>query len=157
MTPTLLALALCGVTLVLSACSKTEESVPPTAGNEQKPVEPAVSAMPTAITNAATVVREQAGQVKATAETAATNAVTQVQAVTAPAQSQAQALIDRVKALVAEKKYTEALSSLKEVSNLQLTPTQQTLVDQLKAQIQKAMATQATPDAAKSVGGMLNR
>jgi cytochrome bd-type quinol oxidase subunit 1 len=70
---------------------------------------------------------------------------------------QAQSQIDKVKSLLADKKYTEALTALKELSAMKLTPDQQTMVDGLKAQVEKAMQADATSDATKSVGGMLGK
>ena len=70
---------------------------------------------------------------------------------------QAQSQIDKVKSLLADKKYTEALTALKELSAMKLTPDQQTMVDGLKAQVEKAMQAEATSDATKSVGGMLGK
>ncbi len=79
----------------------------------------------------------------------------------AEAADQAQGLIDKAKGLIADKKYTEALDVLKQLSALKLTPDQQTLVDGLKAEIQKAMASAAASDATKkatdAVGGVLGK
>jgi len=78
-----------------------------------------------------------------------------VQAATAAASSQADGLIAKAQSLITSKNYTEATNVLKELSSLKLTPEQQKLVDDLKAQVQKYMASQATSEATKAVGGLL--
>ncbi len=142
----LFALAICGTTLLLSACNKKEEPVTPPAGDVQKPMEATTGNMNIATTNAAAEAQNQVTEVKTAAETAATDATVQ-----------AQALIDRIKGLVAEKKYTEALGSIGELSKLKLTADQQKWLDDMKAKIQKAMTDKAASDAAKSAGGLLGK
>ena len=75
--------------------------------------------------------------------------------------AQVQGLINKVKDLIAQKDYAGALSALKELSAMKLTPEQQKLVDDLKAQVQKAMAGAAASDAQKNasdaVGGLLGK
>jgi hypothetical protein len=99
---------------------------------------------------------EQAPEVPAAATTKPTDMPTPAVA-TAPVTDQAQGLIDKVKGLIAEKKYTEALAALKDLSALKLTEEQQKIVSDLKAQIEKAMQAQATSEATKSVGGLLGK
>lgn len=140
----LLALTICGAALILSACGKKEEPAPPVTGEAQKPAG-----------NIAAETQKQAADVKAAAESTAAEAQKQGQATAAAAQGQVQNLMDRAKGLFAEKKYTEAMSSLNELSKLQLTADQQKWLDDLKAQIQKAITAQAADKAAKSAGDLL--
>ena len=77
----------------------------------------------------------------------------------APASNKAQELIDAASKLVGEGKYQDALAKLKDLSGEKLSPTQQSLVDAIKAQIQKALG--ATPptatDAAGAAGNLLKK
>jgi len=75
--------------------------------------------------------------------------------------SQAQALIEKVQGYIADSKYSDAANLLKELSSMKLTPEQQKLVNDLTAQVQKAMAgaaaSDATQKASDAVGGMLGK
>jgi hypothetical protein len=89
------------------------------------------------------------------AQSAAKQVTDQATAQVKQADQQTQGLIDRAKDLVKDQKYQEALSTLGQLSNLKLTPEQQKLVDDLKAQIQSALAKATAPDAASALGGAL--
>jgi hypothetical protein len=89
------------------------------------------------------------------AQAAAKQVTDQATAQVKEAAPQAQGLIDRARDLVKDQKYQEALSTLGQLANLKLTPEQQKLVDDLKAQIQSALAKATAPDAASALGGAL--
>jgi outer membrane PBP1 activator LpoA protein len=77
----------------------------------------------------------------------------------APAAQEAQSLIDKAKSLIADNKYSEAMDVLKRLSSMELTAEQKKMVDDLMAQVQKAMAgaaaSEASDKAKDAVGGML--
>jgi hypothetical protein len=122
-------------------CSKQNET-PPTATQNEKALGNAASEAQKTVTGAT----EQA---KETGQKSATEAAS-------AAQSQVQGIIDQAKALMAQNKYSDALALLQQkLTGLQLTPEQQKLVDALKEQIQKAIASAATKEATgKATEGM---
>jgi hypothetical protein len=63
--------------------------------------------------------------------------------------------IGDLRTLVSEKKYTDATAMVSKLTNYQLTPDQQKLVDDLKAQLQKALGGQAADEGKKALGGLL--
>jgi outer membrane PBP1 activator LpoA protein len=147
----------------VAGCSK-EEPAPPVTTQVTPPPAPATDTAQKTIENTA-------ADVKAKADTAATEVTKTVDAVKLPepltpptvtatppaAQSSVQGIIQRVQSLVAEQKYPEALSALSELSSASLTAEQQNLVTQLKTQISNAMAAKAGSDGLKSVGGLLKK
>jgi len=137
--------ALCAAFSFVGGCEKKEAApapVPPVATEASpSPTAKAVEAVPPAPTQAIT---EAAAQ-------AAAQATNQVNS----AEQQAQGLIDRAKAYVADQKYQDALSSLSQLAGTKLTSEQQNLVAELKAQIQSALAKAATKDPASALGGVL--
>jgi hypothetical protein len=144
---------------------------------KEEPVSPAAKEAPSAPTEAApaaklalpsetnslategkTAVEETTTSVKETIQAtteAAKQAVTQLapqsDATAGGLTTQVQGIIKKAQDLVGEKKYQDALSALQQLANLTLTPEQQKVVDDIKAQIQKAVASQTLQDAAKSI------
>jgi hypothetical protein len=137
-----------GTALVLSiGCSKQETSSgeTPEATSVSQPVADAAKAAVEQVQTTATAVADQAvKEVTAQANAAATAASTQVQQT-----------LDKAKGMVGEAKYQEALNLLQQLKDMKLTPEQQKLLDDLKAQIQTALAQAAGTNAASALGNIL--
>jgi prophage DNA circulation protein len=99
---------------------------------------------------AAREVKQAAESVATGAAAAATNAVEGVKA-------EAQSLIDKTKTFLSETRYEDALASLKQLSNVSLTPEQQKTVNDLKAQLEKLMSSQIVTNAASALNNILKK
>jgi len=152
-----------GATLLLNGCNKTEESTAPAVTQTTPaPSTPTPAAAPVAEPPKATEVKAAVDATvtepaKAAETVVATPPTPAAPAVPATPDVATQSLLERIKALIAEKKYAEALSALSEVSTASLTADQQKLVEQLKVQAQNALARQSADQGLKSVGGLLDQ
>lgn len=71
--------------------------------------------------------------------------------------AQAQSLLDQAKTLIDQSKYAEVNAVFQQLTALRLTPEQQKLFSDLKAQLQKAMATAGAAEASKAAGNLLKK
>jgi hypothetical protein len=150
--------------LFATGCGKTEQP----SGETAKTTSPAANETPKGAAESAATAAVQktveaaqaAGQqvqtaAVAAAEQALSAATNQAAATVAESMSQVQTLIDKAKGLVTDQKYKDALTVVQQLSSMKLTPEQRVLVDNLKAQIQTALATASGTNAASALGNIL--
>jgi hypothetical protein len=134
--------------LGLAGCNKSETSTLSTDDAVSKTAEAA---------KAAEAVKAEAAKVEAARVEAAKVAAAKVAAAKAADNAKAQELIDKATSLVAESKFSDASSTLQQLTGLSLTSEQIKLVDTLKEQIQKALAARTVENAAGAAGGLLKQ
>ncbi len=144
---------------LLAGCGKDEQTpagttstTPTTAESVTKAAGEAVK---TAVDTASTEAKKAVETVKTNAEQIAKDASAQVKTAVDGAASKFDSLYQQAKSYVAEKKYQDSLSVIQQLSNLKLTPEQQKLVDDLKAQVQKLIGEQATKEATSTLNNIL--
>jgi predicted Zn-dependent protease len=149
------------VLAVSSGCSKqeeeettpvtTSESTAPSTSQADAELKQAGAELKQAADDATQQAKDVAGSVSQTA----TQAAADLKPATNEATEQANNLFAQAKSFMAEKKYSEALNSLKQLSNLKLTPEQQKMLDDLKQQVQAALAKAGATEAASKLGDVL--
>lgn len=117
----------------------------------------AAKAAETAKAEAARVAEAAQAEADKVAEAAKLEATKTAEAAKAADTAKTQGLIDQVKSLIAEGKYSDATSLLGQLAGQSLNVDQQKLVDGLKEQIQKALAAKAAGNAAGDLGNLLKK
>jgi hypothetical protein len=119
----------------------------------------ATEAVKTETSKAADAVKTEASKSVETAKSTAQDLSDKVSNELKPSaqesQQQTQGIIDKVKSLVGEQKYQEAMTSLSQLSKMQLSSDQQKIVDSLKEKLQSALGKTTASDAASTLGGAL--
>jgi hypothetical protein len=140
--------------VALIGCSKEQPAADTQAQGSQ-----ATEAVKTEASKGADAVKTEATKavdtVKSTAQDVSDKVSSDLKPTGQQGQAQVQGLIDKVKSLIGEQKYQEAMTSLNQLGKMQLTSDQQKIVESLKATIQSALAKTATTDAASALGSAL--
>jgi len=90
-----------------------------------------------------------------TAEQVATEAKSAASAAAADATIKANDLIAKAKSLISETKYSDAMNIINQLKSMKLTPEQEKLVADLKAQVEKAMSALSSTNAAGALNSLL--
>ncbi len=145
-----LGFAVCGAIALAISCGKKEEAAPPTQSEAPKSVTaPAVEVQKTVETKTIVAPAVEVQKAVETQAAAAQQAVTaQAQNMTAQTTDITKGIIEKAQALMADKKYADALGSLQSLAGQSLSPETKAMVDGLIKQAQQAMATQAANQAA---------
>ncbi len=142
------------VSLFASGCSKNEEPPAPSTPEAKKAADTAIGDTANAVAAGAEALKQAADKTQADAQKAAQSVKEQSEAIGAAATEKAQGLIDSAKKLADQSKWSEAMAVLQQLTNAQLTPDQQKLVDALKMQVQQHLTQRA---AEKTLDGLLKK
>lgn len=144
----------CNKTETEKAADATKEAAAKTEGVVEKATDAVKNTMAAAKDTGAKVVED----VKKAGTEAVATVTEKVKEVAAPASTKAQELIDSAKGLFTEGKFADALTKLKDAGSAAPSTEQQSVIDTLKTQIEKAMAaaSQATTEATKSATDAVN-
>lgn len=158
---TLIAASFTALLIIATGCSKSDQNP---AGESTTTDSSATGAISSAANDLKQNAAEAADKVKDAANNAVENTKQAAQNFTAEtnskvesAKAEAQSLIDKTRTYISEKKYEDALASLKQLSNFSLTPEQQKTVDGLKTQLQNLMTSTGFTNAASAVGNLFKK
>lgn len=141
--------AVVALAVIISGCSKQEDPV--TVGT------------PPSDTNAANLqgavdtVKQQARDVATSVSQATQETVAGLKQDAANARAQAETLLADARSYLSQTNYQAALNTLKELSNLQLTPEQQKALEDMRRQVQTALANVGATNAAQKLEGFLRK
>ena len=148
------------VAAVLSGCGKSEQSTPPANEGAGTPAESksTTDTMVESVKEAAKPVVEEVNKAVESAKPAVEAAAKEVKeaasTVVADTKGKADELIAQAKKFISETKYSDATNILNQLANMKLTPEQDKLVADLKAQLQKAMTALSGTNAAGALNNL---
>lgn len=146
----------------VAGCKQETKTATETNPDAPKKTESVVDQANAAVSNTVAAVKDTGTKIVQDATAAGTQAVAavteQAKAAIAPFSAKTQELIDSAKSLFTEGKFADALAKLNQTSTTSPSPEQQSIVANLKAQIEQAMAavSQATTNATKAATDAVN-
>lgn len=147
---------------ILVGCKEEKKSASETGKETTKTTSNALTEAKDAVAKTVETAKETGAKVVEDVKTAGSQAVTTVtekaKELATPASAKAQELIDSAKSLFNEGKFTDALAKLNQTTNTSPSAEQQSVVDSLKTQVEKAIkaTSGAINDATQSATNALN-